>query len=823
MEAMKRSYYPLLAFCCLLLLTPSLLLSQQEANLAQEANMTRETNIVQEANIVQEVNMAKEVKTAATSGDSNTARSEALPMSKLPIGSISTAGNVSISNDKILSKIRSRAGQQFDAATAAEDAKRIAELAGVEYSYYNTTVIDNKIKLTFVIVERNIVRSIVFKGNIKYLSKTLTSKLPFKKADYLEPAMAEAGRVTIADFYRGKGFAFVQVSLDTEELSKGNVVYTVNEGPKVKIAAVGFSGNKTLKTNMLKKVIKTDRTQWVFFQTYYTEEKISKDVTKLQNVYYNHGFLNVKITAGKEFTEDKSKVRITFEIDEGHAYTVDKIAIAGNEHFNTERLWSELKLKQGQTYNKQKADSDTEQLLKLYREDGFINAKVEQDLKFISEDKVDIDFKITEGERFRIGRINITGNEQIQDRAVRLVLDEHKFMPGRWYNADIARGDGSGELEKEVKRMVVAESATITPRGETAGQRDADVSIIEGQTGMVMLGAGVTSDNGLIGQLIFEQKDFDINNRPKSFSDLVTGQAFKGAGQNLRISLQPGTKVSEYSVDFSEPYFQGKPISLDVVGSSWKRAQECYDEGRLKGYVGFEKRYEDHWTRSLGLRVENVDITSIKSTAPKEIKDVEGNNLLMGARFGVGRDLTNDKLNPTKGHSFEVGYEQVGGDYTFGVLSGIYKRYQVLSEDLAERKTILATKLVATSVVIGDAPPFEKFYTGGTGTYGMRGFAYRGVSTRAGVKNDPIGSNWMFLASTEAVVPLSSDTFSALFFADSGMIDTGGYRAAVGTGLQILIPQWFGPVPMRLELAAPVMKSKKDKTQIFSFSVGRLF
>ncbi len=801
---MKKFNSPLLAVCCLLLLTPLLLLSQQEANMVQEANLAQEAN------------------TVATSGDSNSAQGEALPTGKLPIGSIVTAGNVSISNDKILSKIRSRVGQQFDAAVAAEDAKRIAELTGVEYSYYNTAVVDNKIQLTFVVVERNIVRSIVFKGNRKYLSKTLTGKLPFKKGDYLEPAMAEAGRAIIAEYYRGKGFAFAQVSLYAEELSKGNVVYTVDEGSKVRIAAVKFSGNKALKTSSLQNVIKTKKTKMVFFQGQYTEEKVSKDVTRLQNIYYNRGFLDANITAGQEFTEDKSKVRITFTINEGQAYTVEDIAITGNEHFDAERLRSKLELKQGKIYNKRKADSDIDQILKLYREEGFIDAKVEQNIKFISKDKVDVEFGIKEGERFRIGRVNITGNEQTQDKVVRQVLNEYDFMPGRWYNADIARGDGSGELEKEVKRMVVAESATITPRGETAGQKDADVSIIEGQTGMVMLGAGVTSDSGMIGQLIFEQRNFDIRDKPKSFSEFITGQAFKGAGQTLRISLQPGTEVSEYSVNFTEPYFRNKPITLEVGGSSWTRGRESYDEDRLKGYVGFAKRYKNHWVRSLTFRAENVTIDNLDHDAPKEIRDVKGDNMLMGVRLGVGRDLTDDRSNPTKGHSFEIGYEQVGGDHTFGILSGVYRRYRVISEDLAERKTVLATKLLGASA-IGDAPPFERFYTGGTGTYGMRGFAYRGVSTRSGPDDDPVGSEWLFLASAEVIKPLSSDTFSALFFVDSGMIDSGGYRASVGTGIQILIPQWFGPVPMRLEIAAPLMKDGKDDTQVLSFSVGRLF
>ena len=224
--------------------------------------------------------------------------------------------------------------------------------------------------------------------------------------------------------------------------------------------------------------------------------------------------------------------------------------------------------------------------------------RLRKSIKFISEDKVNVEFEITEGERFRIGRINITGNEQTQDKVVRRVLNEYDFQPGRWYNADIARGDGSGELEKEVRRMVVTESATITPRGEAVGQRDAEVSIIEGQTGMVMLGAGVTSDSGVIGQVIIEQRNFDISDWPKSFSEFITGRAFRGAGQSLRIALQPGTEVSEYSVSFSEPYFRNKPISLDVAGSSWERDRESYNEKRLKGYVGFEKRYKNHWHRS---------------------------------------------------------------------------------------------------------------------------------------------------------------------------------------------------------------------------------
>ncbi|MBE3143587.1 MAG: BamA/TamA family outer membrane protein, partial [Planctomycetes bacterium] len=104
----------------------------------------------------------------------------------------------------------------------------------------------------------------------------------------------------------------------------------------------------------------------------------------------------------------------------------------------------------------------------------------------------------------------------------------------------------------------------------------------------------------------------------------------------------------------------------------------------------------------------------------------------------------------------------------------------------------------------------------------------RGLQTDvpAGVtpeREDPIGSDWIFLANAEVAVPLIGDNIAMLFFIDSGAIDTGGYRVGAGVGIQIMIPQWFGPVPMRFELASPLMKSEGDKTQAFSFSVGTLF
>ena len=88
---------------------------------------------------------------------------------------------------------------------------------------------------------------------------------------------------------------------------------------------------------------------------------------------------------------------------------------------------------------------------------------------------------------------------------------------------------------------------------------------------------------------------------------------------------------------------------------------------------------------------------------------------------------------------------------------------------------------------------------------------------------DPVGSNWVFPAGGEVTVPLLGENFAQLGFVDGGMIDTGEWRYSIGTGVQILVPQWLGPVPMRFVFGVPLRIDEKDDVRQFNFTMGRLF
>ncbi|MBN1506339.1 MAG: BamA/TamA family outer membrane protein [Sedimentisphaerales bacterium] len=700
-----------------------------------------------------------------------------------------------------------------------------------------------------------IIKSIEFIGNHKYRDEVLRERLGFKLGDRLDLFLAEGGRTTIEDIYRKIGFKYVKVSLDKDRLAEGYLLYTIQEGPRVQIKSVKFIGNKSFGAGTLREIVKTKKMRFLVIPAYYRADRVDEDVRRLEDFYYDHGYLNVKVKADQQFAANGRGVRLLFRIDEGPVYRIGEIRFSGSTHYTGEELRERIELREGKVYRRPVAQRDAKAIAQLYREQGYVDADVREtrNLSMKEGDNLAaVEFRITEGRQFRIGRIEVTGNERTRDKVVRRVLDEYHFTPGELYNAKLAPKEGGGLLERYVRYRATAQEAIIRPVNppeSDPNRKDVQVNIEEGMTGVIIPSIGVSTDHGVIGRLDYRQQNFDIMDWPESLGELFSMDAFRGAGQLLHVYLSPGTVYSSYGIDFVDPYWLDRPVEFSVGGRSWERFYESYDEKRLKGTVEFERRLDrlwpldnfglwgeapdTKWRPSIGFRAENVRVGHLDYDAPQEIRDFKGSTALYGARLGIGRSAVDDQFNPAKGHKFGAWYEQVTGDEDFGLLEGSYTHYFTLHTDVLDRKTVLAAKVLA-GTVLGSAPPFEKYYAGGSSRYGIRGFEYRGISPR-GVpvdpsgnvlpreRKDPIGSDWIFLANAEVVIPLVGENFGGLFFVDSGTVESGQYRLSIGAGFQILIPQLFGNIPMRFEFGWPLFQDDDDEPQVFSISQPGMF
>jgi len=354
------------------------------------------------------------------------------------------------------------------------------------------------------------------------------------------------------------------------------------------------------------------------------------------------------------------------------------------------------------------------------------------------------------------------------------------------------------------------------------GWVDVDATANEGRTGRLMFGAGVNSDNGIVGSFVWEENNFDLFNPPASFADVINGRAFRGRGQRFRAEAAPGDIVSRYAVNWVDQYFMNTDYSLSVSGFYYNRFFDDWEEQRTGGRVGWGKQLNPTDSVSATLRVEEVTIINPRAPVPAALARVVGDNFLSTIRLAATHDTRNAAILPADGHYLEGGYEQAFGDFDYSRVDMEGRKFFTLfrrPDDSGKQVLTLSTNLgFATS----DTPVFERYYAGGFQSF--RGFAYRGVTPQVGAV--AIGGTFQALASVEYRVPVTADDMiHVVTFADVGTVDNrvsfDRFRATVGVGLRVTIPA-MGQVPLAFDFGFPVASEAFDDERIFSFYVGIL-
>jgi outer membrane protein insertion porin family len=350
-----------------------------------------------------------------------------------------------------------------------------------------------------------------------------------------------------------------------------------------------------------------------------------------------------------------------------------------------------------------------------------------------------------------------------------------------------------------------------------------DVWAQEARTGRIILGGSVNSDLGVAGQLVIDERNFDITRFPTSWSDTWSGRAFRGGGQNFRAEFMPGNRVERYTVSWTERNLFGYlPYSLSVGGFYYTRQYRDWTEQRLGGRVALGYEITKDLSISSELRMEDVKIFDPRLAGVSELDDALGSNDIYTARLRLAHDTRDSPFMSTEGALLELIFDQVFGEYDYSRGNVNYSRYFMLRErpDGSGRHTLASTwKFGVTG---SQTPIFENYFAGGYST--MRGFSFRGASPVVG--DIQVGGEFMFLGSLEYVFPLTADEMlRGVAFVDYGTveseldIDSENFRVAPGLGLRVTVPA-LGPAPLAFDFAYPLNHADTDDRQVFSFFMG---
>jgi len=730
-------------------------------------------------------------------------------------------GNVRVTAHRILGQMRLRDGSLYSPAAVDEDLKRIYTLGEFDNVVVRPEKTAEGLVLVVELTERPALSKLEFEGNRKFSRKDLEEIVGVKPGALIDRHKIFAAVAGIERKYHEAGYHFVHVVLDEKALESNHAaLYAITEGPEVRVKKLEFSGDASIPAAELDKQVTTRPYFWIFSPGTFDEEQLDRDLGALRNYYIEQGFLDVKADRELIFTPDKASLTIRFIVDEGPRYKVRSLSLQGVKRFAPSLLEKQMELAAGQAYTSDRVKHDMELLRDTYGEVGFIDTTIKPVVDFTDQPgTVDVTIKVEEGKAVRIGEIRVEGNRLTQGKVIRREL---RFFPEETVNTKLI--DSARRRLEGIGIFKPGSIQVTTMPTKTPDVVDVLVRVEDTETTNLILGAGISSNSGILGNISLVQRNFDLTDWPKSAQDFWRGESFRGAGQLFQIVLEPGTEMQRYRIDFRDPHVADTDFGLSTSLFLFERNRDTYNEGRAGVNVGVSREIAETLTAFMNFRVEGINISNIDAGVPKDVTDVKGTSMLTSVEVGVTKDTTDSLLFPSEGYRLTGSVEQagaLGGNYTFTRATVDARKYFTITRDVLDRRSVLMLH-GRVGEILSDAPIFERFYAGGQGT--IRGFRYRGVGPRFG--KTELGGDFMALASAEYSFPIYEKTLNGVIFLDTGTVEPnfslGAWRASVGFGVRFTVP-FLGPVPFALDFGIPIAKQSGDRTEIFSFSIGTSF
>ena len=670
--------------------------------------------------------------------------------------------------------------------------------------------IDNQV-LIIDLIENKLVQTIIIEGiksstikNTILESLIIKEKAPFNESDISKDLSNIKRSLTSEGYYLSN----IDSNIIENNNNTVNIVFNIDIGDKSKISIIEFTGDKIFKTKTLKNIITSEENKfWKFISRnkYLNEQKLLLDERLLKKFYLDNGYYDVKVNTSTATILDDNSFKLVFNINAGNLYTVNKtkleIPIDYNlSNFNkVQKLLNEL---EGTQYSFSKISKIVKEIdkISLSREYDFINATILEDK--LDNNKININFKVTESEKLYVERVNIFGNNITEESVIRSNLEVDEGDP---FN-ELLHAKGLNNI-KALNIFKTVNSETI--EGSSPSSKIINIEVVEKPTGEISLGAGVGSDGGTVGFSVSE------NN-------------FLGKGVKLSTSLRVSEDTIRGNFSVNNPNFNysGRSLITNIERVTIDKLSESGYESSKTGFslgTSFEKNENLFFSPGVSTYYEKI---STNSSASASLKKQEGSYFENKFSYTLDYDLRNQKFRTTDGirSIFNQSVPLISDDYA---LSNSYefKKWHELENSMVVDINFYGKAI--NSLTDEDVRVSNRL---GLSSSRMRGFESGKIGPRDG--NDYVGGNYAAAINLSTTLPMLLESFENIdmkYFIDAGNVWGVDYSDTVdesnsirsSTGLTV---NWFTPIgPMNFAFIQNISKASTDKTESFQFNIGTSF
>lgn len=720
-------------------------------------------------------------------------------------------GAATIDEARVRSNMATREGEAYSDESVEQDIRNLYATGAIENVDVRADDVAGGVRVVVTISGRGAIGEITFRGNTIVDSDKLLREIEVKVGDSVDDGKLTAAQRKILELYEKKGYSDVSVTFSTEPAAQSGftrVVFNMVEGARGIINDIRFEGNTAVKDKVLRGKLKSKEKK--FYNIWgkagkLNNEALEEDIKTVQNAIQDVGYPYARVTEVRREPVGADKLDLVFVISEGERFDVSEVAIQGNTIFTLEELSPALSIQSGFAYSGSDVRADEKMIGDYYGSRGYADARVDTSLVDAGPGKIKVLYRLTEGPKSFLRKVNISGNNITKDQVIRRELP---FAPGEEMNT--VKID-AGKQRLENMNYFSAVDFRNNPTGQE-GTKDVDVTVSEQSTGTINFGAGFSSIDSLVGFLDLTQTNFDLFDWP----------SLRGGGQRFYMGLKYGTQRRDFQLNFTEPWFMGQKLSFGV--EAFYRdlffLSDFFDQQNFGSGFSFRKATGEHSYLDIAYTAQSIKIHNIAETASPEIRAEEGTFFQSKVEATWVHDTRDSVFITRSGHKLELGgmYSGLGGDVEVYGLSAKGSQFFNLPWD-----TILSFEgAIRTVDGSGDVPIFEREFLGGANN--LRGFDFRDVGPKD-LNGEPIGGQTSAYFTVEYTFPIMEKVRGALFY-DVGTVgvdsfDLGGeVNSNVGLGLRLFLP--IGPI--RIDFGIPVQADEfNDSGGKFQFNVGYKF
>jgi outer membrane protein insertion porin family len=693
-------------------------------------------------------------------------------------------GNRRIRTDTLKARIFSREGDPYNEETLRRDFQALWNTQFFEDVKLRVEDAadrpDGKI-IIFDVKERPQIRRIRYDGIHSISESDILDRFKERKVGLsvespFDPTKIKKAEVVLKELLGEHGRQFAKVTPQYERIASSNaviLVFKIDEGPKVKVGTIKFTGNHAFSDRKLIRAMKHDRPYgiplyfWdipVLTKTY-DHEKLNEDLeVGIRGLYQDNGYFRVVVAPNGPILQNVDvphrgvglpgmrahigkAVNITIPIEEGEQYRMGTLKIVSSDpdkalSLKVEPLKAIFPLKEGDILNVDKLRKALKNYTDAYGQYGFIDFTAEPDFDIDDAAKIiNLTLHFDEQKQYYVRRINFIGNTTTRDKVIRreLLIDEGSLFDKRRWDISILRLNQLNYFDK-----IEADKAVELQKNTKDGTVDINLKLKEKGKQSIGLQGGVS---GLAGGFI--GLTYQTNN-------------FLGLGETLTLSAQFGEIQRTLQFGFTEPYLFDRPISTGfTVFSSKYNFNQARQEALLTGQQvsvnpQFVQDYDQNSTGfttyasypakrfsfarfgvTYGLTRTNITSFNAASTLLFEqlqFRSISGPSALSGIISSkitpsISYNTINNPINATKGKSIYYAVSLEGGPLG-GNVKTITNVFDIKYFHPV-RKNRNAIGLHFTTGYItgyggGEVPPFSRFYMGGEND--IRGFDIRSIS-----------------------------------------------------------------------------------------------